>query len=64
MCELAKKSRPTDKIMQCLFEHFKSPITEKADVLNFIMTMCVVARIKNEKKIEILFQLCDDNDDN
>lgn len=65
LCEtICKSSRPSDLFLQSLYNRFKSSTSDnRLDVLDFMLTMTLLARIVYETKLHLLFQLCDDDED-
>ena len=55
-----------DSLFDIIFERFKiegrEGKTEKMDFLNLVLCMDLVAGIKHEVKLALLFDLCCDND--
>ena len=70
-----EKIKPAESLIQALFERFKpfkfegsrenTTITSDNEmvILDFIIALCLLARIVYEKKLKLLFELCDDDDD-
>ena len=70
-----EKNKPAESLIQALFERFKpfkfegsrenTTITSDNEmvILDFIIALCLLARIVYEKKLKLLFELCDDDDD-
>lgn len=65
LCDtISKNHRPNDLLLQTLFNRFKSQTSgDKIDILDFLLTMTILARIIYEKKLILVFQLCDDDED-
>lgn len=71
-----KVNKPADSLVQAMFERFKpfklsdgirenTKIEEQKeiDMRDFILAMNLLARITYDKKLKLLFELCDDDDD-
>ena len=55
LCEtISKDGRPTDLLLQKLFNRFKIS-DNRLDILDFLLTMTLLARIIYEKKLILLF---------
>ena len=68
------KNRPDDVLLECMFERFK-PLKFDRDgkelesgrqemhVLDFLIAMNLLSRVVYDKKMKMIFELCDDDDD-
>ncbi len=73
--EFGEKNAPAQSLIEAMFNRFKPfrlggirddthIINEnQMDVLDFILAMNLLARIVNDKKLKLMFYLCDDDED-
>lgn len=69
-----EKNRPDDVLLECMFERFKPLKFDKEGrdldggkqemhVLDFLIAMNLLSRVIYDKKMKMIFELCDDDDD-
>jgi Ca2+-binding EF-hand superfamily protein len=73
LAEEFKHKKPSDALTQRMFERFKIfKFTDNGheisrdqpmDILDFLLAMNFLARLVYEKKMRLMFELCDDDDD-
>lgn len=73
LTEEFKSRKPSESLVYFMFERFKKfKFTEGGheidrsqlmDILDFLLAMNFLARLVYEKKMRLMFELCDDDDD-
>lgn len=75
MNEQFSEKPPGQKLLKAIFDRFKPTkidgyknnmvftCDQNMDVLDFLLAMNLLARIPYDKKLKLLFDLCDDDDD-
>ena len=73
MSEEFKGRKPSDSLVYFMFERFKKfkfsegghelDRNQQMDILDFLLAMNFLARLVYEKKMRLMFELCDDDDD-
>jgi Ca2+-binding EF-hand superfamily protein len=73
LSEEFKGRKPSDSLVYFMFERFKKfkfsegghelDRNQQMDILDFLLAMNFLARLVYEKKMRLMFELCDDDDD-
>lgn len=73
LAEEFKHKKPSEALVQCIYERFKRfkftdnghdiDRNQQMDILDFLLAMNFLARLVYEKKMRLMFELCDDDDD-
>lgn len=68
-----KNKKPSEALVQAMYERFKRfkftdnghdiDRNQQMDILDFLLAMNFLARLVYEKKMRLMFELCDDDDD-